>query len=115
MGGLTGYSDLDRITVEKFLEGGVSTRSFYYHYYTGLASDADVGLAFTKIDPRAIIGFDTENAGTGYLPKTLYPEMMSRKNISELVMSSPEISTSTDGEVATLRYEYDISQIEKRN
>lgn len=113
MGDLTGYSDLDRIEIEKYLEGGISTRSLYYHYYSGLGNDADVGLAFTEIDPRAILGFDTYDAGVSHEIKQLRPTM-EKKDISQIIRGKAEIAKSTHGEVAMLRYEYDISKIRKR-
>lgn len=114
MGILTGYSDLDRIEVEKRLEGGVSTRSLYYHYTNGLGSIADVGMAFTEIDPRGIIGFDIYDAGVSHMTKQLNPKM-SKKDISQIVMGIPKIADCTNGEVAISRYEYDIRKIMKRN
>lgn len=111
---LTGYSDLDRIEVEKTLEGGVSTRSLYYHYSSGLGNTADVGLAFTEIDPRAIIGFDTYDAGVSHETKQLRPTMR-KKDISQIIRGNPEIANSQEGELAISRYEYDISKIRKRN
>lgn len=109
-----GYDDLDRIEVERTLEGGVSTRSLYYHYYSGLGCDADVGLAFTEIDPRSIIGFDTRDAGVSHRPKQLKPKM-SKQKISQIIRGASEVSDSTHGEVAILRYEYDINKIRNRH
>lgn len=113
MENLIGQDDLDRIEVEKTLERGVSTRSLYYHYTSGLGSRADVGLAFTEIDPRAIIGFDIKDAGVDHRPKQLRPEMR-KERISQIIRGDSEISDKTDGELAILRYEYDINKIRKR-
>ena len=60
------------------------------------------------------IGFDTRDAGVSHAPKLLEPSM-TKKDISQIIMGIPEIVNSRDGELAILRYEYDIRKIRERN
>lgn len=107
---MIGYNDLDRIKIEKYLEGGVTTRSCYYHYSGGLGDNAKVGLGFNTIDPRAIIGFYRHDACVTHDIKKLKPTM-DRTPIEQIM----EHSDVQNGEIAFLRYEYDISKIRERN
>lgn len=97
--------DEDRIYIEKNLEGGISTRSFYFKP-KGLEHNENIGMAFTSIDPNSIIGFYQEDARTSHGLKALRPAMLTR-NISDIL----EANNENGAEIATLRYEYDISKI----
>lgn len=96
-------SDEGRIIIEKNLEGGITTRSFYYKQDSGNT----IGLAFTNINANSILGFCSEDAGTSHFLKNLRPDMNTSpiSDILEKKISSPVT------EVTTLRYEYDISKI----
>ena len=74
-----------------------------------------MGLAFTRVDPSAIIGFYPSDAGVSHIPKELKPSSMDQKEISQIIRGEPEIANSRDGELAIKRYEPNIETITKRN
>lgn len=97
-----------RIIMEKTLEHGISSRSMYYVFdvsknTTGL----QLGYGYTKLNPNSIIGFSGSDAFTSHNLKLLKVHMNSQKNILRTAQNAiPNVS-----EIATLRYEYDISKI----
>ena len=95
--------------IEKEFEGGQSTRSFYYHFNRGLASSADVALGFAEMNPNGILGFYERDAMVTHELKQLRPTM-NKEPISSIMES-----TCNDGEIATLRYEWNIDDIRPRN
>ena len=99
----------DRIALEKEYENGISTRSFFYHFIRGWGSEYDVALAFTDINPNAIVGFYGYDAGVTHKRRQLRPTM--RENPISDIMTSKAV----DGEIATLRYEWNINDIKPRN
>lgn len=98
-------SEENRIYIEKNLEGGISTRSFYYKP----DSTDFVGLAFTNIDANSIVGFFPSDAHTDHSLKSLRP-YMSTNQVSDILDQEVGIVANAPEAVA-LRYEYDISKI----
>lgn len=98
-----------KIYCEKFLEGGFSSRSFYYGIRK---NNFSMGLGISSIDPNAIIGFHSCDAQTSMGIKDLFVRMQT-SNISYILDSNSKGNGSA--ELATLRYEYDISKIMERN
>lgn len=98
----------EKIQIEKELESGITTRSAYYAH----TPDAwKIGLAFTGINPNAILGYCRGDAGTSHTIKDLRPSMLAHGFLSNILDCDP----SHDAEIAFLRYEYDIGKIKERN
>lgn len=102
----------ERIYIEKHLEGGISSRSFYYSCTNPANSNYPIGIGVSKIDPNSIIGFSLFDAMTSHSIKSLRVIMAHEKNSNILSQQSNSIHQS---ELATLRYEYDITKIRERN
>lgn len=97
-----------RIIMEKSLEHGISSRSLYYVFDTSnRITGLKIGYGYTNLDPNSIIGFSGGDAGTSHNLKSLKVHMTSGNNI--LRNASKAIPNAS--EVATLRYEYDLSNI----
>lgn len=98
-------SEENRIYIEKNLEGGISTRSFYYKP----DSTDFVGLAYTNIDANSIVGFFPSDAHTDHSLKSLRPYMTTNQ-VSNILDQKVGIIANAP-EIVALRYEYDISKI----
>lgn len=104
-------TDEDIIYIQQNLEGGIPSIS---HYYNTGTNNWAVSLAYTNIDPNAIIGYCTSDAGTYSEFKKLKIKMeCDGATISTILDDLKKLGGS--GEIATLRYQYDISQILPRN
>lgn len=97
-----------RIMMEKNLEHGIASRSMYYAFDTE-ALRVEVGYGYTSLDPNSIIGFYIGDARTSHGLKRLRVSMNTLKN-SEILSASKK-AYPRSSEIATLRYEYDISKI----
>ena len=102
-----------KIYIEKYLEGGLSSRSFYYNCTNSNNPNYGIGLGISDIDPNAIIGFANYDAGTSHAIKRLRVSMDKHNRISDILSEQSE--ASIHAELATLRYEYDITKIRQRN
>lgn len=98
----------EKILIEKELEGGITTRSAYYAH---TPDTWEIGLAFTGINPNAILGFSRGDAGTTHIIKNLRTSMLVNEFLSDILDCAP----NQDAEIAFLRYEYDIGKIKERN
>lgn len=101
----------DQIYIEKHLEGGVSSRSYYYNF-SNKSSDWKIGIGMSEMDPNAIIGFFGHDAGTSHEIKRLRVYMQQHQEISNIIS---EAEAGVHAELATLRNEYDITKIRERN
>ena len=99
----------DAIYMQQNLEGGIASISHYYS--TGPKNG--VGLAYTKLEPNAIINYSTSDGRTSHGLKKLRVSMPSQGRISDIIRDLQNLTSN--GEVVTLRYQYDISQIVPRN
>lgn len=102
-GEFTGDSE-QRINIEKFLEGGITTKSCYYRFSGGNG----IGLGFTNFDPNSIVGFSGGDAFTSHTPKALKPRLESVSLISNILDGR---NTLVSAEIAIQRYESDIGKI----
>ena len=96
-----------RLNIEKYLEGGISTRSCYFGC---IPYNFEVGIGMADFDTNCIVGFNEGDAMTSHTPKTLRPSM-----------NSAQVSPILDGlwgthaEIALHRYEPDIANIKPGN
>ena len=102
-----------QIHIEKYLEGGLPSRSFYYNCTNPNNPYWGIGLGISNIDPNAIIGFAHHDAGTSHEIKKLRVKMERNKRISDIITEQSE--ATIHAELASLRYEYDITKIRQRN
>lgn len=102
-----------KIYIEKYLEGGISSKSCYYNCTNSNNPHFKIGLGISEINPDSIIGFELGDAGTSHAIKRLKVSMQRKKEISDIL--SEQSKRTPHGEVATLRYEYDITKIRERN
>ena len=101
-----------RIMMEKNLEHGISSRSMYYVFDAEAAKhfvEVNVGYGYTSLNPNSIIGFSGADAETSHDLKKLRVSM-STLNSSAILSASKKLHPLSS-EIATLRYEYDISKI----
>ena len=101
----------DAIYMQQNLEGGIASISHYYNR----GPQNGVGLAYTKLEPNAIIKFSTRDGATSHGLKELRIDMPGGGSISSIISELQKLTYNDNGEVATLRYQYDISQIVPRN
>lgn len=101
-----------KIKMEKFLEGGISTRSCYYRFadvYSSneIKSEGAIGIGMSSFDPNEILGFSSHDAMTSHSLKSLKPSM-DAKRISDILDGK---DTTGAGEIALQRYKYNINEI----
>lgn len=99
----------DVIYMQQNLEGGIASISHYYN--AGLK--IGIGLAYTNLEPNAIINYCASDGATSHGLKNLRIDMAAGGKISDII-SDLQGEKTPNGEVATLRYQYDISQIVPR-
>ncbi|MBO4816281.1 MAG: hypothetical protein J5507_05190 [Clostridia bacterium] len=92
----------DMVEIDRKLEGGIPSRSFYYDYDGKLKA----GLGFSNINPNSIIGFKGGDAGTSHGLKELrvYMQHVRIDKILELVPTQ-------GSEIAMLRTEWNLDDI----
>ena len=101
-----------KIKMEKFLEGGISTRSCYYRFADVYSSneikrEGAIGIGMSSFDPNEILGFSSHDAMTSHSLKSLKPSMYA-KRISDILDGK---DTTGAGEIALQRYKYNINEI----
>lgn len=101
-----------KIKMEKFLEGGISTRSCYYRFADVYSSneikrEGAIGIGMSSFDPNEILGFSSHDAMTSHSLKSLKPSM-DAKRISDILDGK---DTTGAGEIALQRYKYNINEI----
>lgn len=100
-----------KIKMEKFLEGGISTRSCYYRFAdvsssNETKSEGAIGIGMSSFDPNEILGFCSHDADTSHSLKSLKPSM-NAKSISDIL----DGKDTYIGEIALQRYKYNINEI----
>lgn len=93
-----------RINIEKYLEGGITTRSCYYRF----AGSNGIGLGLSSFDPNCIVGFSGSDAFTSHTLKSLTPRMESVSLISN-ILDGKDVYTSS--EITLQRFESNIGNI----
>ena len=104
-----------KIYIEKHLEGGLPTRSYYYSAQNPNNPNWGIGLGLSNVsmNPNTILGFALHDAQTHHAIKKLRAGMEMHHKVSDIVSHKAE--ATPHAELATLRYEYDISKIRERN
>ena len=103
-------TDQEWVYMEKYMEGGISTRSSYYYFDSAASLPGyGIGLGISEMNPNAIIGFSTVDADASHEIKQLRAFMGNHSRISDLSTKQSELADSiaAQGEVVTSRYESD--------
>lgn len=106
------------IKIERFLEGGVPTRSCYYrcepyskkHIAIEVGTTSAIGIGMSSFDPNEILGFKMADGSTTHAMKQLRPTMDSNP-ISDILDGKK--TDYKQAEVALHRYKYNIKDIKE--